>query len=169
VKLGLQIERELANFIQEYRSIARSYEQSVFCLSRSRKCASHIAEKLALNQSGHERSAIDWQKRFFGVGAEGVNCARHHLLARAALAEDQHRVSGLRHFGQNPVELLHLRSATHHLPHPVLQLQALSQLPRFVVNVTVHASPFQCGGELIQSERFVQVVGSPAMHRSQGH
>src|SRR5262249_44534800 len=58
---------------------------------RARERALHVAEELGLEQGRRERRAVDADERARAAGALVMDGARHELLARAALAEDQHR------------------------------------------------------------------------------
>ena len=123
-QLGLQIECEFSDLVQEDRSASRRNQEAILGVICAGEGALDIAEKLALDQGGHEGPAVHRQKRFFRVGPEAVNGARHQFLAGAALSENQDRVIGVRNLGEDAVKLFHLRRAANHLAHSFLRPQA---------------------------------------------
>ena len=50
-----------------------------------------VAEDLAFDQVGRDRAAVDCQERVLAATAEVMHGLRHHFLAGAALAGDEHR------------------------------------------------------------------------------
>ena len=56
-----------------------------------------MAEQLGVDQLGRDRAAVDADDRTVRAPALGVDRTRDHLLARAGLAEDEHRCVGARH------------------------------------------------------------------------
>ena len=77
-------------------------EQPFFLLMGVRESAFLVAEELALEQRFGERGAVNSQKRLVAPWAVVVDFARHQLLPRPALAQDQRRVCRGRHFQNHP-------------------------------------------------------------------
>ena len=66
-----------------------------------------MAEDLALDQGLGNRGAVDGDERLAPPRAQLVQGARHQLLARPALAGDQHRHRARRHALDHGEHLLH--------------------------------------------------------------
>ena len=96
-QLGLQVERELAYLVEKDRSASGRDKEAILGVVGAGKGALDIAEEFALNECRNQRAAIHGQKRFFRVGSEGMDATGDEFLTRAALAQDQDRMSGLRH------------------------------------------------------------------------
>src|SRR6202012_3314360 len=90
-QLGLDLERQLADLVEEDRAAARGDEQARLGGLGVGERALVVAEQLALEQLGRDRRAVDRDERPAGALAGGVDRARHQLLAGAALAGDQDR------------------------------------------------------------------------------
>ena len=58
-QLGLQIDRQLADFVEENRSALGGGQQTVLRPHRAGEGAAHIAEQFALDQGRHQRAAVD--------------------------------------------------------------------------------------------------------------
>ena len=134
----------------------------------SGKGALHVAEQFALDQRGHQRTAVDREERFLRVGSVGVDGARHQLLAGAALAQHQNGMRALGHLGEDAVELLHLHRAADHGAQPLGKPQTLAKLSRGHIGQVAGRRAVQHGGELVHRKRFGQVVRSAATHRFHG-
>ncbi len=74
-----------------------------------------VAEKLALQERLGDRRAVDGQERGPAAAAVLVNGPGNHLLARAALAQDQHGDVLRGDSADGLVELLHGRRVAHQL------------------------------------------------------
>ena len=64
-----------------------------------------VAEQLGFDQSGRNRPAVDRHERLLGPRAHAMDGVGHQLLARAALAHDQHRGLGVRHALDQVIDL----------------------------------------------------------------
>ena len=91
-----------------------------------------VAEQLALDQGRRDRAAVHHHKRPLAARAELVERVGQQLLARAALAGDEHGGVGARHLRARREQRLHLRGGVgqarpeHHAPQVVdLGLQPL--------------------------------------------
>ena len=69
-----------------------------------------VAEQLAFQQVLGQRPAVDAHERAAAAGAEPVDGLGDQLLARARLAQQQHRGVGPGHLPREPVDLLHGRT-----------------------------------------------------------
>jgi hypothetical protein len=94
-----------------------------------------------------------------------VNGSRHYLLAYATLAQDQHRMGGRCHLGQNAVELLHDRGAADQVAHAGLAAQTIAKGPVVQIEGAPLAGALQHCWDLLQGEGLGQVVGGAGAHR----
>ena len=76
-QLCLQIEREFANLVEEYRASLGGNQQAVLGAVGAGVCAFHVAEQFALNERRHQRAAIDRQKRLLRIRTKSMNGPRH--------------------------------------------------------------------------------------------
>src|SRR5581483_698564 len=58
-QFGLQVDRHLANLVEKNRSTFGHRQQPFLLLVGAREGAFYMTEKLAFDESGHERTAID--------------------------------------------------------------------------------------------------------------
>src|ERR1700728_236827 len=107
----LQIDGKFSDFIEEDGSAFSHGHESIFCLIRTGESALHVAEKLALDQSRNERSAIDWNKWLVAEWTGIMNRAGDHFLAGSAFAQDQDGMNAVSRLGDDAIELLHLGCA----------------------------------------------------------
>src|SRR4029077_19909762 len=68
-------------------------EQAEVIDVRAAEGAAFVAEELALDQIARYRRTIHRHERCLGIRPGPVNGARHEFLARAALADDEHRAA----------------------------------------------------------------------------
>src|SRR6185503_3103351 len=87
--LGLQLERHVADLVEQQRAAVRLLELPDVARRSTRKRALLVAEQLALEQRGRDRGAVDGHEAPAPSRRE-VQRARHALLAAAGLARDQH-------------------------------------------------------------------------------
>ena len=128
-----------------------------------------MAEQLALQQRLGERAAVDGHEGVEAPRARGVNGASHELLARAALAGDEHRGVGRPDGLDRGVELLHGRAVADDLGrmHGLCGddlAQALGFLPRLAMRQGV-------GDEMrhvVGIERLGDVVVRAVLERGDG-
>ena len=94
--LGLQRERQIADFVEEERPAVRHLELAGLARHGAGESALFVAEELGLEERLGNRRAIDGDKRRLGSRAERVQRAGEELLAGPALALEQHRRVGRR-------------------------------------------------------------------------
>src|SRR4029450_1051301 len=78
---------------------------------RARERAALVPEQLALHEVFRQRAAVDRNERLTGAAAEPVQVACDELLARPALAKDQHRARNRCDAGDRALQSLHRRTA----------------------------------------------------------
>src|SRR5206468_7751836 len=90
-KLGLQLQRQLADLVEKERSVARVFEIARFVLRRAGECALGIAEKRGLDQGRRDRRAVQSKPRLHAPPREAMEKVRHHFLACPGFALDERR------------------------------------------------------------------------------
>jgi hypothetical protein len=93
-QLDLERERHLADLVQEQRAAVRVLEPAGLLAHGAGECALLVAEELGLEQRLGQRAAVDLDPRAAGALRERVQRAREQVLARPALAAEQHGAVG---------------------------------------------------------------------------
>src|SRR5207248_285856 len=86
-ELGLELDRDLADLVEEERPAVRELEAAEPILDRPGEGALHVAEELALEELPRNRAAIHLDERSVAPRAPVVDRACDELLARAGLTE----------------------------------------------------------------------------------
>ena len=168
-QLRLRGGRHVADFVHEDGSAVGLLELADAAAVGAGERAALVAEKLAFQQRLGNRRAVDGQKRGPAAAAVLVDCPRHHFLAGAAFAENQH---GHVLRGDPPdglVELLHGRRVADQLIAFHLRRPARSSYMagvrliwlRWMARATTSRS---CP----RSKRLEQVVEGPEFHGLDG-
>ena len=117
--LGLQRHRHLANLVEKQCPAVRRFNPPGARLHRPGKRSARMAEQLRLQQRLRDRRAVQHRKRPRRSQAQAVQRPRHHLLAGARLALDQHRSRSRSHHANQPRQLLHHAAGPYQLrQHP---------------------------------------------------
>src|SRR5690606_32834884 len=88
-QLGLELQRQLADLVEEDRSAVGEGKAPLALLGGAGEGALLVAEELALDESARHGGTIDLDERAIGSVAGAVNGAGDELLAGARLAVDQ--------------------------------------------------------------------------------
>src|SRR5437773_958718 len=94
-ELGLQIEPQLADFVEKQRAAARRPDEANLVPVGAREGAAAMAEQLAFEQIARDGGAVEGDKRLLRAVREIVNRARENLLPGAALTGDEDGDVGL--------------------------------------------------------------------------
>ena len=89
-QLGLQHERQLAQFIEKKRAMIGELEQADAPAVGAGERAALVAEKFALQQTLGNRAAIDRNEWTLRRTAAAMNAAGDQFLARAGFAAHEH-------------------------------------------------------------------------------
>ena len=108
-KLCLDLQRHVANFIEEHGAAVGLFEQSFAVVISARKSAAPVAEEFALQQSGRQCRAVQCDQRMIAARAVAMDGARHQLFPGPALAADQDSRRRRRNLGNQSRDLLHLQ------------------------------------------------------------
>ena len=90
-QLGLQVQRNIADFIEEQRSSSGLLELADMVRVRVRKRTLDMAEQLAFKQCFRNGSGVHRHHRLPAPQASGMDLPCQHVLAGAVLAGDEHR------------------------------------------------------------------------------
>ena len=167
-KPHLHAGRHLADLVEKQRPLPGHFEKPLFEGHGSGKGPLLVAEKFAGQQLLGKRPAVDGQKPVGALQAGGMDGPGHQLLARAGLAEDEHRGVGGRDVADVFGERLDGRAFANnqrpapqlgHLPRQPGHLQAQ---PAFVHGLG-HRGP-----DLGQAVGLGQIVAGPQTHGLHG-
>jgi len=89
-ELGLQVEGDLGDLVEEERAPIGALEEPVSATNRPREGTPDVAEELALEQARAERGAVDRDEGQLAPQALGVYRAGGELLAGPAVSAEQH-------------------------------------------------------------------------------
>ena len=106
-QLGLHLERQLADLVEEDRSAVGRLEGARAVLIGAGEGAARVAEELALDEARRDRTAVDQHEGLAGTRAVSDDLGRDELLAGAALALDEDVRVGLAHSLDDVEEPLH--------------------------------------------------------------
>ena len=87
----LQIERQIANFVEKQRPAVGQLESALALRHGPGECAALVTEQLALDQRRRECGTVDRHQSEVPSSAARVQLPGEQLLAGAGLAEQQHR------------------------------------------------------------------------------
>ena len=93
-QLGLEVEREVADLVEEDRALLGEPEASGAIAHRPGERAADVAEELALEHLARDGAAVDLDERAPRAPAPFVDLPREELLPGPRLAQDQHRRVG---------------------------------------------------------------------------
>ena len=108
-QLGLELERQLPDLVEQNRPAVGQLEASDLRRVRAGERAALASEELALHEVGRQRRAVDDDERTGAPRAAPVDGAGEQFLAGAGLSRQEHRGIGRRH----------LVDAEHHIPKRV--------------------------------------------------
>src|SRR5690606_11450754 len=112
----LQLRGHLGDLVEEDGAAVRALEEALVLPVGAREAAALVAEQLALDELRRDRAAVERQERRIAPARELVQRLRGELLARAALADEQHRCRSGSDTAELIVELLHARRAAENAP-----------------------------------------------------
>ena len=161
-QLGLRVRAQVADLVEEQRPLVRQLEPAQPPLGGAGEGAPLVAEHLGLHQVARDGGAVDGDEGAPAAPARRVHRRRGQLLARAALAGQQHARLGRRHAGDQRAHLLHRRTLAHErrataelrLERPVLRPGPVELERR------AHGHQYRLG-----SERLLQELERAQLHR----
>ena len=168
-QLGLQLDRQVADFVEEDGAGVGHLEFAGAPLGRSGERAALMPEQLALEQAVRNCRAVDGDERRAPARRFEMNRTRDQLLAGAALAAEQN--GGV--VGHDPsdqfVNFLHRGAAADYLAADQLAIHFVLEAVEIGGLRADFDRALDCRGDQIEiGERLGQVVVSPALHRLDG-
>ncbi len=106
-ELRLELERQLADLVEEHGAAVGGLEGADALAIRAREGAAHVPEELALDEVRRDRAAVDDDERLVGPRPALEDLRRDELLAGAALALDEHVDVARRDLLEEGEELAH--------------------------------------------------------------
>src|SRR5262249_56809617 len=95
-QLGLQLERQVADLVEEERAAVRELEAPDALGDGARERAALVPEELALQQAGRNGGAVGPYGGALAAPSPGVDGKRGQVLGRSGLAQDEHGRAGRR-------------------------------------------------------------------------
>ena len=90
-QLGLHVERQVADFVEEQRAAGGRPNQPRLIDDRAGEAAAPVTEELAVGEIAAGRRAVEGQEHRGAAMRADVDGPRDELLARSAFAGDEHR------------------------------------------------------------------------------
>ena len=126
-----------------------------------------VAEQLALDQARRDRAAVDREEMLAAAPAQVVDGLRHHFLAGAAFAADQHRRRGARDPRHLVVDPAHRRRTAPQLPEVTVLVDVGVEVADFAVERRRRRQTRQHRAQLAFRNRLLQVIGRSQAQRVQ--
>ena len=126
-QLGLQFQRQFADFVEEDCAAIGGLKQSLLRFQRSGEGSLFVAEQLAFDQRGHQRSAVDRDERTVGKGSAEVHGAGDQFLAGSAFAVDEHWSPRIFQARDHAQHVLNLGGRSDDAVHRGFRVHALAQ------------------------------------------
>ena len=125
--MACELDRQLAHFVEENHAAVSRLEESLLGFQRAGEGSFFIAEEFALDQRGHQRAAIDGNKRASGKGTAKMNGARDELFSSTAFAGDEHGRACIFEARDHAQHFLNLRGRAHDAVGGGFRVHALAQ------------------------------------------
>ena len=128
-----------------------------------------VAEQLALQQRLRQRRAVHLDQRLLCARRQAVDRLRHHLLAGAALARDQHRGAAGRHLRDHLEHPVHGGGVAEQAARLLLPLQLAAQLAVGKGQLALGQRALDQQAQPLQVDRLLQEVVGAVAHRLHGN
>ncbi len=152
-KFRLQVERQLAHFVEEERAFVRQLQAAHLAHDGAGECAFLMAKELAFEQAGGDGGAIQLDKGALAARAQPVDGARQQLLAGSRLALDQHGGIGRGHRLNLAQHVAQARALAHDVVEAVLDIDLFFEIFLFVGQAVAQL------GNLLKGQRIVHRHG----------
>ena len=152
-QLGLELERQLADLVQEQRAAVGRAEIALRFVARVGKGATHVTEQLRLGQRFDQVGAVQRHERTVWNRPQRMKCARDQFLARSGFARNQHRRLVRTQLRYRLEDLAHLRRTHDHPAEPVRAMHQMGERHHLACAVSV-------GRSLMRAE-FLRAVECP--------
>ena len=163
-QLHLQLGRHVADLVEEYRAAVGQLELAEAALLGVGERALLVAEQLGLEQGDGNGRRRDAHERPPRAAAVVVQRARHHFLAGAGLAAQQHADVGGRDAADGLVDLLHRRVPAHQRAELPDLLEAGAERGHLLGEAARGEGPLRQQQRLVEIEGLGQVVVGAVLH-----
>jgi hypothetical protein len=168
-QLGLEIDPQAADLVEEERAPVRQLELAGLARVRPGEGALLVPEQLGLEQGIGNRGQVHGHERLSPPRALVVDGAGHQLLPGAALRGDQHGGVRLRHLGDHLVEPHHLRVPPHELVEAVGAVELGAQVAQLPLHPALPGRLADQGQDLVHVPGLGQVVVRARLHGVHRH
>ena len=134
-------------------------------LLRVGECAARVSEQLALDQTLGNRRAVHGHERTAVPRAQEVKRARQQILARSALAGDQHAHVAVGHLRELAQQRGHLRTRGDDIFQAVIARQLDPQPLHFVAQVAIFQRARDDQQQFAVAEGLGDVIEGAELHR----
>ena len=165
-QLRLQRRRHLADFVEEHGALVGLLEQAALLLARVGERAALVAEQLRFEQRLGQRRARDVQERPRRAAAQVMNDLGDQVLARAALARDQHgRRRARRDLAHELLHALHRLGFADDRRDAERPRERIAQRPQFAAQPRRLERARHAQRDVVEVERLRRVVERAGLHR----
>ena len=168
-QLDLHVQAHALDLVEEQGAAVGMLELADAALGGAGEGAGLVAEQLAFHHRLGQRAGVDGHERAVAARGKVVQRARHHFLAGAGFAEDQHVGGGGRQGSDLLAQALHDRRAAE---QPHVQLLAVGQRQAQAAVVQHQAAQVQGAAhaveQMLAGEGFFQEVVGAGTHGLHG-
>ncbi|MDT4824412.1 hypothetical protein FQZ97_576590 [compost metagenome] len=154
-QLDLHRQRHVADLVEEQGAAVGQLEAPCPAGDGTGEGTLLVAEEFALQQLRRDGAAVDRYERRFAALGMVMQVARHHFLAGAGLAEDQHAGVGVGHLLHHLPHLLDGTAGAHQAAEQV-RLALTAALAGVVVHLAVNLGAVQGVEQLVVARRHFQ-------------
>src|SRR5438128_2616044 len=175
-QLRRKVEPQGADLVEEHGAPVGQLEAAELLRVGPREGALLVAEQLGFHQRLGDRGHVDGHERLTAALAPRMDGPRDQLLARAALARDQHGGRGRRDLGDQLVYAGHLRMTAYHALERSRETARVGraagerrgQIEHLALQRTLVERTLGQHEDVVDVERFGQVIVRAALERFDG-
>src|SRR6202045_134375 len=154
-ELGLQVHRNIADFIEEQSALIRQFEASTLLDQRSGESTLLMPEQFALYQSRRDGRTVQADKCSCTARAAIMNGTGDRFLARTGFAVQQHSSTGRRHDGYLIQHLADSGTLANDILKVVLRFNFCFEIEPLVFQAGCGCVQAPIGQRIIQRERYL--------------
>src|SRR6266852_1623679 len=167
-ELGLHLEGQFANFVEEDGAAVGGLEQSGLRFRGAGKGALFVAEQLAFHQRGNQRATIDSHEGSLRHGSAEMDGAGNELLAGAAFTGNQYRRARVLEAGNHAQNVLDIRGSADNAVEIFFGADALAQKGVLGHQANFFRHALQQQAHFFHAEGFFDVIVGPQLHGIDG-
>src|SRR5690606_6092462 len=157
--------RSLGDLVEQQRAAVRALEIALVLARRAGEAALLVAEHLALDELGRYRAAVHREKGPVAPSRQLVDRLRDDLLARPALAADQHAHRGAGHARDLVIDLAHHFGSAPQRAEAAYVARILLEARDALLHVGGRRDPRQNVLQVAEVDRLDEVVGRAEAQR----